>query len=319
MGIRYLNNYLKKMCNKRSIKKINICELKGKTIVIDTSIYIYKFLAENALMENMYLLISIFKHYNIVPVFVFDGKPPDEKIELLKERSKNKEIAEQEYNELMKQLTSNDMNEQDKCKIMEDMNQLKRQFIRVKNRHLNNVKELMDAFGVKYISAEKEADNLCAKLCLSGFAQGCMSDDMDMFVYGCPIVLRHLSLLNHTVVSYDYNKILEDLDMPGKDFKEILMLSQNDYNINNNYNFYETIKWYKNYRKFSSENTTFSQWLLNNTKYISSIHQFEFIKNGFHINNNINVDIENMLKTKTDISLEFIKNILKKYDFIFVE
>ena len=107
--------------------------------------------------------------------------------------------------------------------------------------------------------------------------------------------------------------------MPSKDFKEILMLSQNDYNINNNYNFYETIKWYKNYRKFSSENTTFSEWLLNNTKYISSIQQYEFIKNGFHINNNINVDIENMLKTKTDISLEFIKNILKKYDFIFVE
>ena len=59
MGIRYLNNYLRKSCTKKSIRKIDLCTLSGKTIVIDTSIYIYKFLGENALIENIFLLISI--------------------------------------------------------------------------------------------------------------------------------------------------------------------------------------------------------------------------------------------------------------------
>ena len=29
--------------------------------------------------ENMYLMLSIFRYYNVIPIFVFDGKPPPEK------------------------------------------------------------------------------------------------------------------------------------------------------------------------------------------------------------------------------------------------
>ena len=32
-----------------------------------------------SLIEKFYLMCSIFKNYNIIPLFVFDGKPPDEK------------------------------------------------------------------------------------------------------------------------------------------------------------------------------------------------------------------------------------------------
>ena len=41
-------------------------------------------MGENALLENFYLMISIFREYNIIPLFVFDGKPPKEKNDLLK-------------------------------------------------------------------------------------------------------------------------------------------------------------------------------------------------------------------------------------------
>ena len=30
----------------------------------------------DSLIEKFYLMSSIFKYYNIVPIFVFDGKPP---------------------------------------------------------------------------------------------------------------------------------------------------------------------------------------------------------------------------------------------------
>ena len=80
MGIPKLNKLLLEKCNNTDfIRKIHLKELEGKTIVIDTSIYLYKFSAQNRLIENFYLLISLFLHNNITPLFVFDGKPPPEK------------------------------------------------------------------------------------------------------------------------------------------------------------------------------------------------------------------------------------------------
>jgi 5'-3' exonuclease len=86
MGIKNLNRFLRDNCKKKSIYKASLKDLRGKTIVIDTSIYLYKFLGENALMENMYLFISTLLDNDITPIFIFDGKPPPEKREILLER-----------------------------------------------------------------------------------------------------------------------------------------------------------------------------------------------------------------------------------------
>ena len=89
MGIKNLNRFLQTSCDK-SIQKIHISSLSGKKIVIDTSIYLYRFMGDGCLLENFYLMISIFREHNIIPLFVFDGKPPKEKDELLKQRKTEK-------------------------------------------------------------------------------------------------------------------------------------------------------------------------------------------------------------------------------------
>ena len=99
MGIKHLNKFLRENC-KNSIKCISMSELSGKKIAIDISIYLYKYVGDDSLIENMYLMISIFRYYNITPIFIFDGKPPTEKKELLKRRRENKLDAEKEYNRL---------------------------------------------------------------------------------------------------------------------------------------------------------------------------------------------------------------------------
>ena len=79
MGIKNLNRFLLDNCNKKSITKIHLSKLTGKKLVIDVSIYLYKFLSENVLMENMYLFISILKKYDIKPAIVdlvlYNGEP----------------------------------------------------------------------------------------------------------------------------------------------------------------------------------------------------------------------------------------------------
>ena len=77
MGIRYLNKYFREECkNSDAIKIISMTQLSGKKIAVDISIYLYKFVSEDSLIENIYLMLAIFRHYNIIPLFVFDGKPP---------------------------------------------------------------------------------------------------------------------------------------------------------------------------------------------------------------------------------------------------
>ena len=49
-------------------------------------------------------MLAIFREYNIIPIFVFDGKPPPEKKELLQKRREDKTAAKNEYNKLKNQL-----------------------------------------------------------------------------------------------------------------------------------------------------------------------------------------------------------------------
>ena len=192
MGIKNLNKYLYEKCSKKAISKIHLRKLSGKTLVIDTSIYLYHFLGENALMENMYLLISILKLYDITPIFIFDGKPPPEKQELLRKRYTDKKEAQTRY-QLIQSSLDNMTYEAHKEALIE-MTNLKRQCIRIYDEDIIKIKELMDAYNVTYYESPNEADDLCVYLVKIEQAWGCMSDDMDMFVYGCSYVLRNLSL-----------------------------------------------------------------------------------------------------------------------------
>jgi 5'-3' exonuclease len=209
MGIKFLNRFLREECNKTAIKMIPLLQLSGKKIAVDISIYLYKYTAENSLIENMYLMLSIFRYYQIIPVFIFDGKPPIEKKDLLQKRREDKKSAEQEYYRLKTQLVSEDdvVEEEEKQDIQNQMDLLKKQFVTLKKEMVEEVKQLMRAFGATYYDAPGEADELCAALVIKNKVWACLSEDMDLFVYGCPRVLRYFSLLNHTAVLYDLVKI----------------------------------------------------------------------------------------------------------------
>ena len=129
MGIRYLNKYLREKCSNNSncIKIINLSQLSGKKIAVDISIYIYKFVGDNQLIENMYLMLSIFKYYNIIPVFIFDGKSPAEKKELLVQRIDEIIRAEKVYQVLKKELENNiDIEDSERQEIINNMDLLKK-------------------------------------------------------------------------------------------------------------------------------------------------------------------------------------------------
>jgi hypothetical protein len=275
MGIRNLNRFLIDNTSHHSIRKVGLQLFENKIVAIDTSIYLYKFIEKNALIENMYLLITILRKYNIVPLFIFDGKPPKEKKELLEKRRLEKKEAEKKFNELKSQLVDGDINED----IVAEMEILKKKFIRLKDTDIASAKHLMDAYGVHYIESCGEADQLCAYLVKYNYASACISDDMDMFLYGCPQVLRHLSLLNHTAIMYDTKEILNNLDLTQNEFNQIMILSGTDYNIQNNKSLTETMQQFRKYREKKSYKNFYS-WLIAEEYYTQ-----EYIQNMNNINN----------------------------------
>lgn len=325
MGIKNLNRFLRDNCSKKSIRKVHLKHFANKIVVIDTSIYLYKFMGEGALMENMYLFISILKSYHITPIFIFDGKPPPEKKELLHKRRIEKKDAEIKYTKIESALET--VSADEKKELLIEMEQLKRQFIRINQDDIRNVKELMDAYGVCYYESHTEADEVCAYLTKIGKAWACLSDDMDMFLYGCPRVIRHLSLMNHTVVLYETESILNDLKMTQRQFCEIMVLSGTDYNLQSNTCLYETINWFYQYNKYLTSVETaddktkleFYVWLVKNTKYINDYlrllktYQMFQMNNGIHLNSWLDIKFEEKPE-----NIDKLQTIMKEQGFVFV-
>ena len=323
MGIKHLNKFLRKECA-NSIKVISIAELSGKKIAVDISIYMYKYESNDALIENMYIMLTVFRQYNIIPIFVFDGKPPTEKKALLQKRKENKKEAEKEYNILKQKLeTGENMNNDDKEEIITSMDLLKKQFIYINKEKIEQVKNLIRSYGATYYDAPGEADELCALLVLKNKAWACLSEDMDMFVYGCTRVIRYLALFNRTAVLYDMKGILESLNFTQKEFREICVLSGTDYNIQSfdnksktAVNLYETLKMFNKYKK-EKENFEFYEWLKINSDYITDCELLKNIYNIFDFKKTNLISFEKIKIFNGPIDCKNIKNILKTDGFIF--
>ena len=358
MGIRMLNKFLQDKC-KKSISCIKLSELSGKKIAVDISIYLYKFLGENALLENLYLMISIFRHHNITPVFVFDGKPPSEKNDTIAFRKKTKKNAREEYYRLKQILDDiesdvvvsdcenngeggggGDDDEKTVADIpsnTEDirtmMDKLKKKFVILKSEHIQNAKTLLQAYGMTYIESPGEADMLCAKLVAKNIVYACLSEDTDMFVYGCSRVLRYLSLTASTVVLYDFQEIIKTLDITPYEFRQLCIIYGCDYlpkNENENYKhmtIFNSYKMFKQYKEYLKNNETseiqpdFYKWLLSqNTNLYSYINEASKVIDMFDISFYDNLELYDNIKIMNGpIQREQLIEVMQKENFIFIK
>jgi 5'-3' exonuclease len=331
MGIRHLNRFFRENAAD-SMKIISLEELSGKKIAVDISIYMHKYAAEDTLIESIYLMLALLRHYSITPIFIFDGKPPAEKKELLMKRRKYRKDALQEYDKLKDVLDNNHyMDDTEKQEIIGQMDILKRNFVQIKKNDIGIIKNLIRAYGATYYDAPGEADELCALLAIKGKVWATLSEDMDMFIYGCPHVIRYFSLLNHTAVLYDLKSILNHLGLTHCELREICILSGTDYNSmndvneNKSHNLHDILKIFKKYFKERKnnkipENTRFYNWLMEKTDYIEDYELLTRINSMFDLNNNHNAKIEvfdSILIANGPIIKDDIREILKKDGFLY--
>lgn len=331
MGVKNLNRLIRKVCVK-ILKKTPLSELQNKKIAVDISIYMYKYKQNGDLIEGMFNMINIFQKYNIEPIFIFDGKPPVEKQEILEDRYSKKQTAKTEYNKLMIKYnelnknniiicnndcndnSNNNCNKYELIKLEKELDYYKRNMTKLTYKDIIDVKKLIHYMGENYYESHIEADSIIAKLVNEEKVWGCMSEDMDMFIYGCPIVLRYFSLINEEVVVYDLNKILKSLNLTHEEFKEICILSGTDYNSNNiEFNINFIMKKYIQYSK-TNKNITFYEWF-STQNYVININKLNKISELFNIKY---VDLSKAKYVNGNKNHKKVVELLIDYGYIFI-
>ena len=329
MGIKGLNRYLKKQCI-RSITPINIQEIENKTIVVDTSIYMYKFLEQNTLLENFFTMITEMRHYNIQLLFIFDGMPDESKMPILWERVYQRKEALQQYKTLKAEYESktesNTLTAVEQDTLLKQMEQYKKSSTRVKEKHIKKVKELLDAMNVYYMDAPMEADTLCAYFVNHGYAWACMSDDMDMLTYGCKRIIREWCITKKKGMLYDYNKILHDLGIHCDQFRHVLLLLGTDYHRDINEHEIMSVdrvfRYYREYKNEDKRKQSFYSWLQEKQAITpKNREKLEAIYLMYDLDT-INPQTIKKTNTKTNKNTQnqqynVLQNILGKYGFIF--
>ena len=279
MGIRGLNKYFKHQASPKSIRQVNIAELRGKTLVVDTSIYMYKFMEDGGgLLNNMFAFITQCFELNITLLFIFDGKPNFLKKEMLMNRVRRKITASNKYTELEEEYDKNvsNMTSREKSLMQFKMGECKKRSLRITMDDIQQVKLLMDSLNVYYCDAPEEADVVCSHYVEKGYAWACVSDDMDMFAYGCPRVIREWNVYKLHATLYDLQSITKDIKIPLQYLRSVLLLLGNDY-CKESIHLDTAIRWFREYYSTSDLTRTFYDWLLRE-EHVTSLRISELLE-----------------------------------------
>ncbi len=228
---------------KDTIKTISFENLLNKEIAIDAFNTIYQFLAiirqkdgtplkdyngnvTSHLSGLFYRTINFLEH-NIKPIYVFDGKPSELKLDTIKERRKVKQEAQKKMVEAQEkgdfekatryaQLTSS---------LNESM--------------IEESKKLIDYLGIPVIDANSEGEAQAAYLVNNGDAWACASQDYDSLLFGAERLIRNFAITRTkkfkdttTPVDIEYislSKFLDTLNITREQLIEMGILIGTDF------------------------------------------------------------------------------------------
>ena len=227
MGIKNLYKYI---LENDLEKDVDISKLKNKIIAIDISILLYQVVISTRsrcgadhLSPSGEISTHVLGLFNktinlikkrIIPVYVFDGKPPDIKRKTLDMR---KDIRKKAMEKL-----KNTTDEKERIKYL-------KRSVSICRKQLNECRKLLDIMGIPYIDAPQEADSQCSYLARNGMVDGVLTEDMDIFTFGSPIIYKNLysikkapkiihlkNILNKTQLNY--NQFIEWCCLLGSDY-----------------------------------------------------------------------------------------------------
>lgn len=227
MGIRGLNTVIKKWAPD-AIQTCDISKYRNSKVAIDCSILLYKFKYASR-VENSHLIgianrIKFYLMNGILPIFVFDGTPPEAKRVTLVKRQATKEKM---YVRLEELRAKEPETEEENKTIQKEIEKLLSQLIVIKKSHVEESKELLEKSGIPYCTAPEDAEKYCAFLQKNGLVDYTVTDDTDASTFGCPIILK--TSINKNITEINTDVILQRFEMTYDSFVDFCILSGCDY------------------------------------------------------------------------------------------
>ena len=136
----------------------------------------------------------------IIPVHVFDGKPPELKIKVLNDRGKIKKDAIKKLSEIESKLKDLDSDEEDIKELKEQKIKFLQQSVSISYNEMLEACEIANLLGVPTIIAKEEADTQCAYLSKKGLVDYVATEDMDILTFGAKSIIKNFSKKEYSII-----------------------------------------------------------------------------------------------------------------------
>ena len=227
MGIKNLYKFI---LQNNLEKDLNPTDLKNKIVAIDITILLYQVVISTRskcgadhLSPSGEISTHILGLFNktvnllkkrIIPVYIFDGKPPEIKRKTLEIR---KEVRIRALQRL-----KNTTDEKERIKYL-------KRSVSINKKQLDECRQLLKIMGIPYVNAPQEADSQCSYLARSGMVDGVLTEDMDIFTFGSPVIYKNLYSIKKSPKIIHLKDILNTTNLTYEEFIEWCCLLGSDY------------------------------------------------------------------------------------------
>ncbi|MEW5896850.1 MAG: flap endonuclease-1 [Nanoarchaeota archaeon] len=227
-------------------EEISISDLRGKVLAVDSMNMLYQFLTTIRAADGSVLtdskgkvtshLIGLFSRTaalmeaGLKLVFVFDGKPPEIKKKTWEKRAEVKKEA------------SLKLKEAEEAGEIEEMRKYAARTAVLTKEMISDAQDVIKALGLPIVQAPSEGEAQTAYLVKKGDAYASVSQDYDNLIFGCPLLVRNLSIAGRRKKAgkfayenvrpeiIELKKVLKNLDMNLDQLIALAILVGTDYN-----------------------------------------------------------------------------------------
>jgi len=231
MGIRGLGGFIKwKTPHARKSLNLMTPAFAGQRWGVDCSCLLYRARGSNLSATTVIasLLVRL-RRAKITPIFIFDGKPPAAKADVIDQRREQRQAVQKEMAEIKAGLEDETLSVTEKATMEHRHAALQKKAPTVSANDKDEIKRLLHAAGVQFITATGEADDVLAFICRSGIIQGVISTDMDMLARGIPLMVIPETPDTSVLTEIRLDRVLAGVGLTYPQFVTACMLMGSDY------------------------------------------------------------------------------------------
>jgi 5'-3' exonuclease len=304
MGIKDFYKYVKNTFPECFVP-VHYTDFRYKKMAIDMMnvLYIYRSRLDTEWMGSVIRFLNHLRKMNIHPICVFDGKSHPLKLSTIQKRKDTRNRGKEKFEQLhldleqykqTQEITPNLQEFIDKNpdyvsalsgKIMTE--QIELYFIkqqRVYNLHfehseIETLKTIIQAMGICVLTADYDGEHLCSLLSMQNQTDIVLSNDSDVFFFGCKKVITKFNDQGGFLVELDI--VLEKLGLAFESFMDLCIICGTDFNENiRGIGFIKGLELVRKYKSIDNPEFPYQDWI--QTQNISKVKQMLVESNVFH-------------------------------------